>query len=233
MLYKLDVDVERLAGANRYDTNLKVLEKYAAVPADNNFGLKGSGNSVYDRMGTVLVATGDDYADALSASATGYPVLLVDDVLKASQREFLREDLVEGNYYAVDRYVVLGGTKAVSANVKNELAGKSYIADADKVTRLAGDDRYETNRVIVNKLMGDKANFNYAFVATGNDYADALTGGVLAAKTGCPILLVNQYNYEIAKQLVNSIEKANAAFGGLVVIGGENAVSNELVQKIA
>ena len=212
MLYKLDVDVERLAGNNK---------------------------TVYDRMKTVLVATGNDYADALSASATGYPVLLVDDVLKASQREFLRDELtieVGGKtYYAVTNYAVLGGTNAVSANVKNELAGRSYTADAAKVVRYAGDDRYETNRAIVNKLMGSKDSFDYAFVATGNDYADALTGGVLAAKTGCPILLVNDTHYEIAKKLVKSIKSADtdASFGGLVVVGGENAVSNELVQKIA
>ncbi len=251
MLYKLDVDVERLAGDNRYDTNLKVLEKYAArveTSADDwtdwttrdNDGLQ-----ITDRMETVLVATGDDFADALSASATGYPVLLVDDVLKASQREFLRDGLtleVVGKkntvttYYAVDRYVVLGGTKAVSANVKNELAGRSYTENANAVVRLAGDDRYETNRVIINKLMVEKAaksTYNYAFVATGLDYADALTGGVLAAQTKCPILLVSDNNTAIAKQVVNSIEKANKSFGGLVVIGGENAVSNATVQKIA
>ena len=241
MLYKLDVDVERLAGDNRYDTNLKVLEKYAAVPEGNNWNIQDeAGKTVYDRMQTVLVATGNDYADALSASATGYPVLLVDDVLKASQREFLRDELtieVSGKtYYAVDRYVVLGGTKAVSANVKNELAGRSYTENANAVVRLAGDDRYETNRVIINKLMVEKAaksNYNYAFVATGLDYADALTGGVLAAQTKCPILLVSDNNTAIAKQVVNSIEKANKSFGGLVVIGGENAVSNATVQKIA
>ena len=240
MLYKLDVDVERLAGNNRYDTNLKILDEYAAVPEGDNWSIQDeAGKTVYDRMKTVLVATGNDYADALSASATGYPVLLVDDVLKASQREFLRDELtieVGGKtYYAVTNYAVLGGTNAVSANVKNELAGRSYTADAAKVVRYAGDDRYETNRAIVNKLMGNKANFNYAFVATGNDYADALTGGVLAAKTGCPILLVNDTHYEIAKKLVKSIKSADtdASFGGLVVVGGENAVSNELVQKIA
>ena len=240
MLYKLDVDVERLAGNNRYDTNLKILDEYAAVPEGDNWSIQDeAGKTVYDRMKTVLVATGNDYADALSASATGYPVLLVDDVLKASQREFLRDELtieVGGKtYYAVTNYAVLGGTNAVSANVKNELAGRSYTADAAKVVRYAGDDRYETNRAIVNKLMGSKDSFDYAFVATGNDYADALTGGVLAAKTGCPILLVNDTHYEIAKKLVKSIKSADtdASFGGLVVVGGENAVSNELVQKIA
>ena len=229
-----------IAGNNRYDTNLKILDEYAAVPEGDNWSIQDeAGKTVYDRMKTVLVATGNDYADALSASATGYPVLLVDDVLKASQREFLRDELtieVGGKtYYAVTNYAVLGGTNAVSANVKNELAGRSYTADAAKVVRYAGDDRYETNRAIVNKLMGSKDSFDYAFVATGNDYADALTGGVLAAKTGCPILLVNDTHYEIAKKLVKSIKSADtdASFGGLVVVGGENAVSNELVQKIA
>ena len=234
-LVRYGVDVERLAGANRYDTNLKVLEEYAAVPAGDNWGdsTDTSMDTVYGRMRNVLVATGKGYADALSGAATGYPVLLVGDRLTKDQREFLREELVftaaSGvSYYAVDNYYVLGGTTAVNGNIMNELAGQSYIANAKNVKRLGGADRFATNRSIVNEFFKGNS-YNYVMVATANDYADALTGGVLALDKNAPIVLVNDSNYKIAKNLVNRIDPN----WGFVVIGGENAVSNELVQKIA
>ena len=55
---KYNVDVERIAGADRYATNLAILKAFA----DKNLG-NGS-------MKNILVASGLDYADALSASAT-------------------------------------------------------------------------------------------------------------------------------------------------------------------
>ena len=224
-LVRYSVDVERLAGANRYDTNLAVLKEYDKVTnADNS----------HAGMRTVLVATGKTYADALSGSATGYPVLLVGDRLTKDQREFLREDLVgldeNGNpkWYTVENYYVLGGTTAVNGNIMNELEGKSYIHNADNVKRLGGADRFATNRSIVNQFFkGD--NYNYVMVATANTFADALTGGVLAVEEKAPIVLVNDTHYTIAKNIVNRIDPN----WGFVVIGGENAVSNELVQKIA
>ena len=228
-LKRYNVDVERLAGANRYDTNLAILRAYNEETEVN----------WTEGMRHMLVASGQDYADALSASATGLPILLVGDVLTPAQRDFLRNELVAEfsgvTNYAVKDYTIIGGTAAVSRNVMSELSGKSYIADADRVTRLGGDDRYETNRRVVNTLMADKkASANYVFVASGDNFPDALAGGVLAAQNGCPIVLVNQYNTAIAKTLVNSVEKANPnGFGGLVVVGGEGVISNELVQKIA
>ena len=226
-LYKLDVDVERLAGANRYETNLEVLKAYdEATDVDDSYFKNG--------MRNLLVATGTNYADALSASATGYPILLVGDRLTKDQREFLRDDLTDvwasgKTKYAVSNIYVLGGTSAVNGNILNELAGKSYIADAKKVVRIGGADRYATNRNIVEKLVPNYKDAAYVFVATGNDYADALAGGVLAAKEGAPLVLVNDGNYSAAKRIVKAVDPAY----GMVVFGGENAVSNELVQKIA
>ena len=117
-----------------------------------------------------------------------------------------------------------------------ELSGKEYVANADDVTRLGGANRYATNRLVVEKYFKDDyANTRYVFVASGDGFADALTGGALAARADSPIVLVNQYNTRVAKKIVNDIEAAhvNKQFSGFVVIGGEGVVSNEMVQKIA
>ena len=55
-----DLNVKRLGGANRFETNLLILEE-AGVPAGSQ----------------ILVCTSSNFADSLSASATGKPILLV------------------------------------------------------------------------------------------------------------------------------------------------------------
>ena len=232
MLYKFGVEVERFAGDTRYDTNIEVLDEYFTL---NPIAEYGAGDA------EILVTSGQNYPDALSASATGKPVLLVGDELTAEQKDYLETlaPVTEGKKgatsitYHVDKFTIIGGTSAVNSDVKAELSRPAYIKSADSVTRLWGDDRYETNRAVVNKYNTDKTIDKYAFVAYGMDYADALTGGVLAAKEGCSLILVDDNHTGIASYIISTIAKNNANYGGIVVIGGENAVSNATVQKIA
>ena len=225
---KYAVNVERLAGADRYETNIAVLKAYDEEVAPDN----------KSDMREILVASGTDYPDALSASATGLPVLLVGDSLTKAQRDYLQDELVThkaGNqvYYEVTKgYTIVGGRAAVSDDVKAELSEKAYVSNPDLVTRLNGSNRYATNKAVMDKYVtvkGDK----YVFVASGNDFADALTGGVLAAQNGCALVLVNEYNTEFAKDIAEKVSANNANYGGLVVVGGEGVVSNAIVQKIA
>ena len=218
-LYKYAVDVERLAGDTRYDTNIKVLEAYDAVvkPADHT------------DMAKVLVASGTNFPDALSAASTGYPVLLVGNELTKAQRVYLQGLKAD----AKPNYDVIGGTVAVSDDVKSELSEKAYLANNRTVTRTYGDDRYETNKFVMEKYAKTWiASAEHVYVASGADFADALTGGVLAAVNGCPLVLVNPTETEYAHDIVEKVE-GNTGYGGLIVIGGENAVSNATVQKIA
>ena len=232
LLYKFDVDVVRLAGDTRYDTNIKVLEKYDEVVAPDK-------KDVVDKsdMAEILVASGKNYPDALSASAARKPVLLVGDELTSAQKDYLQTlapvSAKNKVTYYVNNYVIVGGTSAVNADVKAELSRPAYVKSASNVSRLWGDDRYETNMAVINAYI-TKANAKYVFVAYGMDYADALTGGVLAAKYGCPLVLVDNNNTGIAGHIVDTVETAaDNTYGGLVVIGGEAVISNELVQKIA
>ena len=188
----------RLGGADRYETNLAILEEA---------GLKGAG--------TLMIASGTSYADALSAAATGNPVLLVGDKLTKAQKTFLKDDGL-GTYY------VVGGTAAVSNAVKNAVDNNN---GNDGVTRLGGADRYATNAKVINEI--GKASTTLV-VASGNDFADALTGGVYAAANGYNLVLVNEYNTTQAQK----IAKAKSV-DSLVVIGGTAAVSDEAIAKIA
>ncbi len=72
-----DVTVKRLSGKDRFATNIEIL-KEAGVTADQE----------------ILVCTGYNFADSLSASATGLPILMVNskkDTLSEVQLTFLGE----------------------------------------------------------------------------------------------------------------------------------------------
>ena len=216
-LDKYAVNVERLAGANRYDTNIAILEEYQAE----------TGNFT-----NVLVASGNNYPDALSAAATKQPVLLVADELTRNQRVYL-QGLAGAAGLSNPNYIIIGGEVAVSDDVMDELSEKAYLYPGKTVTRIYGDDRYETNKLVMERFAADSiANAKHVYVASGADFADALTGGVLAAVNNSPLVLVSPNKTNYAADVVAKVADNNG-YGGLIVIGGEKAVSNATVQKIA
>lgn len=89
------IEVIRLAGKNRYETNMAILEEA---------GTEGS---------TILVCTGHDFPDSLAASAAGQPILLVNKTLYDYQKEYLAEKATD--------IIIIGGTGAVSMDLETEL----------------------------------------------------------------------------------------------------------------
>jgi len=124
--------------------------------------------------GTAIIADGRNFPDALAiapyAAKNGCPILLVGNEMPEAVKSLLPN---------VNRSIVVGGEHAVSKEIYNQLKNP---------VRLGGADRFETMAKIVrHEYSGDVAS---VYVATGTNFADALTGSVLAAKQGRPILLV-------------------------------------------
>src|SRR5690606_31330873 len=82
--------------------------------------------------------------------------------------------------------VVLGGEGAVSQAVLNGLG--TYTTGA--VTRVFGADRYETAARV--SATAFAPGVDVAYVASGQNFPDALAGAAVAARDGAPILLVTQ-----------------------------------------
>ena len=190
--------VTRLGGADRYETNLKVLKE---------LNLKGQSE--------IMVASGQDYPDALSASATGNPILLVKDSIFDYQKDYL--ETLGGD----DDYFVIGGTAAVNEKIADQL--KEF--DEDGVSRVWGDDRYETAEAVANRFF---RNARAIYIASGDDYPDALTGGVIAQENNAPLLLVNERNYSEAARFVDSHSVRR-----VTAIGGPAAVSDKVLRAVA
>ena len=184
-------NVQRLKGAGRYETNLAILEEAGVNTTDE-----------------VLIATGKNYADSLSASATGLPMLLVDKSLTPSQKAFLQN--------TSKRFVILGGNSAVSAEIEAEL---DRIGE---VTRVKGSNRYLTSVLIANKYFASSTS---AVLAYAQGFPDGLCGGPLALSMGAPLILTSNESYEAADGFIRNISTG-------AVTGGTSRISDETVREI-
>ena len=113
-------NVKRLAGANRYDTNLEILKEAGTAGQE------------------ILICTGKGFADSLSASAANKPILLLSNKsITAAQRAFLEN--------SSKKFIIIGGESAISAQMEAELEKIGTVVD-----RLAGANRYETSVKVAN-----------------------------------------------------------------------------------
>lgn len=189
---------ERIAGATRYETAAQF-----------------SANLVQPKRPVTYVATGASFADALSAGpASGFegsPVLLVtrDGVPAAVKAELCRVN--------PGHIVVMGGTAAISDAVYDDVRSCAIGGSAH---REPGTNRFDTAaRVSANTF---KTPPPVAYVATGEDFADALAGGAAGARNKGPLLLVRRDSVpgETGREL------ARLRPGRIVVLGGQGAVSD-------
>lgn len=185
--------VKRLDGKNRYETNLKILEET---------GMKNK---------ELLVCTGKEFADSLSASAVGKPILLVSDHLSELQKEYL-EILKPNQIY------IVGGEKAVSEEIQLSLEGYGNC------TRIAGDNRYETS-VFVAETFFEKP--EYAILTYSQNFPDGLCGGALAVKLKAPLILTMANKETAAKEYIQNVTCKNG-----YVLGGTGLISDDTVKKI-
>lgn len=193
-----DLKVERLGGQTRYETNIAIL-KAAGIDKED-----------------LLVCTGEGFADSLSASAVGKPILLVAKAgVNDTQKKYL------GSLKINDIYLI-GGTGVVSDNIGTQL--KKYDQDS-KCERVAGQNRYLTS-VAVAKEFFTKGS-DSVVLAYAQNFPDGLAGGPLALSIKAPLILTDNSGYGDAVAYAKSagIKKA-------VVLGGPALISDGVVNNI-
>lgn len=136
----------------------------------------------------VVLARGDEFPDALSgvplAAHVGGPLLLTEpSVLSTATRAEI--DRVLGGPASGRTVYILGGAAAVSPGVAHGLASAGY-----HVVRYFGADRAGTALAVAQQAFPSASG---ALIATDTDFADALAAGPLAAASGEPILLTDQW----------------------------------------
>jgi N-acetylmuramoyl-L-alanine amidase len=160
-------------------------------------------------ISTAVVANGLNFPDALSiapyAAKNGFPILLVRN---NELPGLIRNAISQLN---ITNTIISGGEASVSKGVESNLPAPQ---------RIGGKDRYEVSANIVNTL---EASPTKAFIATGMTFADALTGSVLAAKQGAPLLLTHTTS---APSSVKSTI-VNKNISDFVILGGTASVPQQ------
>ena len=192
-----DFRVKRLGGANRFETNLMIL-KEAGVKAGDE----------------VLVCTSTNFADSLSASATGKPILLV---FNESGKLYGEQPAYLASLQNCS-FTVIGGESAVSKKLE------SAIGAYGRVSRLAGGNRFETSVLVAEKYF---ENPESAVLAYAWNYPDGLCGGALAYSMDAPLILT-MTKYE--SQAIAYAEAEDIGQG--IVLGGVSLISQLSVEKI-
>lgn len=191
--------VTRKAGADRYSTAAEVAREVSALAGGASPDL-------------AFVVSGTGFADALSVAPAAYagqaPVLYANSLgLPAVTSGVIAE-------LDVARVLVVGGSGAVAAGVESVLpAGE----------RVAGADRYATNRAFVDWIVADGIlDLTSPVMATGRDYPDGLVSGPVGGSRGSALLLTSPTT---AAQLGAWLAPERAILERVTAVGGTGAVS--------
>ncbi|MFI5100228.1 MAG: cell wall-binding repeat-containing protein, partial [Actinomycetes bacterium] len=215
----LGYSVHRIGGANRYETSLNIAK------------FMGQGASA---PGELLLATGTDFPDGLSAGAaaasywtpvqTGGAVLLTNGAAM---------------YPAIKTYVdaalaaqTLG--RRVYVTTVGGLADKAYAGTASnpKISAV-GADRYTTSAYVAEIHFGAQAS---VAIATGTSFPDALSGGAYAGAINAPLLLVPSSLVNEAHEFDEVPYFLNIASGAIVdayIFGGTGVVNTAQRDQLA
>lgn len=199
--YRERTDIVRVAGKDRYETAAAASQHAFIDPT---------------AVGTVVVATGMDFPDALSAAPLaaklGGPLLLSTSHSLSSVTE------AEIRRLQPDHIIMLGGPGALSPRVERALG--NLIPENGTAERISGVDRYATSLALAERGWPTATD---AFLATGADYADALSASAAAGKLDAPVLLVPQGAVSLPASARSHLESIGAT--KLHIAGGTSIVS--------
>ena len=265
-------EVERIGGADRTETSLKVLEKLggvkktylvngyqfsdalsiAPVAAANNEGIvlatRGSLDASLSKQGineVTLVGGENSISSSVEKSlASKFKTKRIAGTDRYKTSEMIVEStgkkevgvatgkdfpdaLSSGAFLAKKNLPLLLVNGKTQTSLPQGLkglytfGGKSSVAN-DFGKRIAGTNRYETSE----KIAEEFGKSDVVVLASGTNFADALAAAPLAKKMNAPIVLVKKDSLsENAKKLVKEAKK-------VYVVGGENTISNKLVDEI-
>ena len=193
--YAQSVNVNYIFGKDRYETAVKISQSGWAGGSEN-----------------VILASGEQFPDSLSAgplaAKLNAPILLTG---KSTLNSFTYQEIVR---LKARNIYIIGGSGAVSSGIESYLKNKNY-----GITRIGGIDRYETS-VKIAAYLGSP---NEIFIATGENFPDAMSIVPVAAMKTEPIILADD-NYTSYLGLYLSKENITRSY----ILGGEAIVGQKV-----
>lgn len=164
---------------------------------------------------TVILADARNYPDALAASnlTNGrYSVILV-------QNQLTQAIINEITRLEAQDLIILGGTNSISEDIEKDLAN---IAGVKNVSRIAGENRYDTCQKIFNH-----AKKKSLVLASGEIFPDALATSSILDQAGLLLTRSGQLPSE-AQAAIKDLNHDN-----FLIVGGENSVQESLATSIS
>lgn len=187
---------ERIAGVDRVQTSI-------AISQFQN-----------DKSEKVILADARNFPDALAASGITngkYPVLLISGNLQ-------QDTVSEIKRLESSEVIILGGLNSISYDVEQQLSG---ISTVKKITRLAGEDRYDTCKKIFYFSKKESIVF-----ANGLNFPDALAASPITKNSA---LLLTKKD-QLPDSFDSILRAANTSF--VNIVGGESSVSSKIVNEL-
>ncbi|WP_101772958.1 leucine-rich repeat protein [Peptostreptococcus faecalis] len=179
------LDVERISGRDRYETSIKIAQKY--------------NNDAKD----IYIVNGENIVDGLSVSNLstkfGRPIIL------AKNSEISKEVIEYIFTNKIQKAVIAGGENSVGKEVKG------YLSKYCTVNRIAGKDRYETSLKVAIEAYENPSKI---FVANGDNIIDSLVIGSVVSNESTPMILVNSKNYNDIKTWIDKSKISKIIFIG-------------------
>ena len=210
-LLKAGYQVNRMGGADRFATDSIIV---------NNLNVK---------TGTpVIIANAYNFPDALGiaslAASKGWPILLSGpNQLPQAVQSFIKSDQPSDVY-------IVGGKGVLHDSIETDVQNADST-NSVKITRLGGQDRFETLSQILTKFYPAPTKI---YLANGFNFADALTGSTLAAQDNAPILLINPKSGQLPVSIRDYlVTLRNANYKPEVdVLGGTASVPNWAIDRV-
>lgn len=197
--------VERIAGANRMATSIKILEKLDS--------LKG------EKPTKIFLVNGYAMADAMSAAPVA---AFLQEGIALTERGDLSQvvrDYFNTNLSTITTVTIAGGTTVVPGYVEDLFKNAGYVTE-----RIGGNDRYETSRLFAQKMVGSGKPVGVA-LANGVTLVDALAAAVHSAAQMYPVLLIpRDLQNNLCVSTADFMQDYSDRLEGGYVYGGDSAV---------
>lgn len=195
--------IHRLGGRDRYETSLLIAEWV------------GSSESA-------IIATGEDFPDALSSSSLASSQTMPIILINGSQQNLNQQYQEKMKKLNIKNTIIAGDSLAVSSEIEEWLKNNNF-----NPLRLGGEDRYETSIKIVQYIIDHQYLYPESiFMTTGENFPDSLTAVPLAIQFKAPLVITK--SHLLPSKILSFLETKKDKIYFIHLIGGESALSETI-----